>query len=68
MIHIGAGRAENANAAVDEIPLAPLAPTREDRVAVFGAARDRFAGLLGVIDPEGIAPPVDLDDDDYARC
>jgi hypothetical protein len=58
---------ENADAAADEMPLAPLAPTREDRVAVFGAARDRFAELLGVDDPGDIAPPVNLDDGDYAR-
>jgi hypothetical protein len=55
------------DAAADEIPLAPLAPTHEDRVAVFGAARGRFAGLLGVADPGDIASPVDLEDDDYAR-
>ena len=33
---------------------------------MFTVARDRFAELLGV-DPRGIAPPVDLDEDDYAR-
>ncbi len=57
---------EKVDAAADQMPLTPLAPTREDRVAVFTAARDRFAGLLDV-DPGGIAPPVDLDEDDYAR-
>jgi hypothetical protein len=58
---------DKVDAAADEMLLAPLAPTREDRVAVFTAARDRFAELLTVVDPGGIAPPVDLDEDDYAR-
>ncbi len=58
---------DKVDAAADEMPLAPLAPTREDRVAVFTAARNRFAELLTVVDPGGIAPPVDLDEDDYAR-
>ena len=57
---------DKADAATDEIPLAPLAPTREDRRAVFRAARDRFAELLDV-NPAGSTTPVDLDEDDYAR-
>ncbi|MDQ3988329.1 MAG: hypothetical protein M3291_03860 [Actinomycetota bacterium] len=47
---------DNADVAFDQLPLAPLAPTHEERMAVFEAARDRFAELLSV-DPAGIDPP-----------
>jgi hypothetical protein len=49
----------------DEMALAALADTSAARVAVFGSARDRFAGLLGVSDPGRIAPPAHLDEDAF---
>ncbi|MGH3841588.1 MAG: tetratricopeptide repeat protein [Pseudonocardiaceae bacterium] len=44
----------------DAMTLAALADTAAARAEVFTAARDRFAALLGVIDPGRIAPPSSL--------
>ncbi|MGH3991959.1 MAG: tetratricopeptide repeat protein, partial [Pseudonocardiaceae bacterium] len=49
----------------DEIALAALADTTAARAAVFTAARDRFAALLGVTDPGRIAPPAGLGGDAF---
>ncbi|MGH3774214.1 MAG: tetratricopeptide repeat protein, partial [Pseudonocardiaceae bacterium] len=47
----------------DEMALTALADTVAERAAVFTAARDRFAALRGVPDPDRIDPPAGLDRD-----
>ena len=45
----------------DALELGPVATERRERMALFTAARDRFAQLLRVGDPEAIAPPAALE-------
>ncbi|MGH3670562.1 MAG: ATP-binding protein, partial [Pseudonocardiaceae bacterium] len=51
---------ERLDRPADEMALAALADTAAARAAVFTAARDRFAALLGVPDPDRIPPPTGL--------
>ncbi|MGH3939356.1 MAG: tetratricopeptide repeat-containing protein, partial [Pseudonocardiaceae bacterium] len=51
--------------ATDQMPLAALADTVATRTRVFTAARDRFAALLGVSEPDQIPPPACLGDDAF---
>ncbi|MFI7118848.1 tetratricopeptide repeat protein [Amycolatopsis sp. NPDC049868] len=44
----------------DQLVLPPLAATTADRQVVFRAARDRFAGLLGLPDPDAVSVPARL--------
>lgn len=44
--------------------LPPLGEASEDRLELFTGARDRFAALLNVPDPENVRPPLSLETDD----
>ncbi|NJC69950.1 tetratricopeptide repeat protein [Planosporangium thailandense] len=53
-------RLEKSDVIADHMPLPRIAPGRIDRLAVFDAARDRFAELLGMTEFQGISPPSSL--------
>lgn len=56
---------EDADIATDQMPLTALADTVAARTAVFTAARDRFATLLDVPDPDRIPAPDRLGEDAF---
>jgi tetratricopeptide (TPR) repeat protein len=57
-----AHRMGRAGAICDQRQAGPLADDKDSRLAAFGSARDRFAELLRVADPETILPPGTLHD------
>ena len=53
--------------AADARELGPVEGNPRGRQQLFNSARDRFAQILGVSDPQDIAPPATLEDSDAYR-
>lgn len=51
----------------DEMALKPVATSAKDRTGLFIDARNRFAELLDVADPQSVPVPQDLGSNDYAQ-